>query len=346
MGDSSTSANIHDGEPSLIELPHKPGARLAYKTHSLFVDRAATYGAGDLDRFCEWNDVADEGMGRQHHIHPRTQSSATRDLPPYSILTYDRYGQGQTTDRDPGDDPLADPSHGHDLMSSVTDLHHLVAAITTKRHLESSPVMLVGHSIGVPLARLYASTFPRTISALLLLDSNMANSDFVSLIPDPDAPGFSPSTLPADLTAADPQQSPAPTWPRCSTPPLAHARGLSRKNLATLLPRSNSPKLYAPTKLLRWIPVDAVASGGPFVTVVSHGAAAFSEEGFRMQSTPRAINDVYVTPAWWEYNAGQCELTNSERARGPLEAVGAGHFVQRDRPDLVGEEVVMFTTED
>jgi hypothetical protein len=40
------------------------------------------------------------------------------------------------------------------------------------------------------VARLYAGEYPSTVSAIQFLDSMMADCDFVSIWPDPDAPGF------------------------------------------------------------------------------------------------------------------------------------------------------------
>jgi len=47
----------------------------------------------------------------------------------------------------------------------------------------------------------------------------------------------------------------------------------------------------------------------------------------------------YANPAWHEYNEGLARLTDVERAKGPIIAPGCGHFVQRDNPGFVVQEV-------
>ena len=42
---------------------------------------------------------------------------------------------------------------------------------------------------------------------------------------------------------------------------------------------------------------------------------------------------------WEKYNEGFCKLTDSERAKGPLIAPGTGHFVQKDNPPFVAEQL-------
>jgi hypothetical protein len=40
-----------------------------------------------------------------------------------------------------------------------------------------------------------------------------------------------------------------------------------------------------------------------------------------------------------QYNKGLTELTTPSKARGPITATGADHFIQIGRPDLVAEEI-------
>jgi hypothetical protein len=42
---------------------------------------------------------------------------------------------------------------------------------------------------------------------------------------------------------------------------------------------------------------------------------------------------------WQEYNEGLCRLTDTDRAKGPLIAPGCGHFVQKDNPPFVAEQL-------
>ena len=50
----------------------------------------------------------------------------------------------------------------------------------------------------------------------------------------------------------------------------------------------------------------------------------------------------FTNPAWERYHRGMTRLTSLERNRDgvePVVAVGAGHFIQVDRPDLVVGEM-------
>ena len=42
---------------------------------------------------------------------------------------------------------------------------------------------------------------------------------------------------------------------------------------------------------------------------------------------------------WEKYNEGLCKLTDADRAKGPLIAPNCGHFVQRDNPSFVAEQL-------
>jgi pimeloyl-ACP methyl ester carboxylesterase len=42
---------------------------------------------------------------------------------------------------------------------------------------------------------------------------------------------------------------------------------------------------------------------------------------------------------WQKYNEGLCRLTDTDRAKGPLIAPKSGHFVQRDNPTFVAEQL-------
>jgi hypothetical protein len=46
------------------------------------------------------------------------------------------------------------------------------------------------------------------------------------------------------------------------------------------------------------------------------------------------------TSMWHKYNEGLCQLTEPERAKGPIIAPGCGHFIQKDNPPFVAEQLV------
>ncbi|KAJ5628807.1 alpha/beta-hydrolase [Penicillium lividum] len=245
-----------------------------------------------------------------------------------SFLTYDRFGQGQTTDRDPQDASAEDPTHGHDCLASVKDLRQLIIQISNEKleisEVDSVPVVLVGNSIGCALARLYAQGYPGTVAALLLLDSVLANSDFVSVFPDPDAASFDPASIhpiPAEAIRAVRAGT-----RRIFHPDVGNKEGLSRRNLRELLPASDGPLLQGP------------GGHGPYVTVVGHDFDTFAEESSKM-GPPKGVTNRFVNPYWQRYNEGLAKITESEYSKGPVIAPNAGHFVQKDNPEFVAQEL-------
>lgn len=254
------------------------------------------------------------------------------------MLTYDRYGQGATTDHDPLDANAEDPKHGHTVEDAVEDLQSLISSISALHNIahdnSTPPIMFIANSIGCAIARLYAERYPDTISGLVLLDSVLANSDFVSIFPDPDSNNFDSSQLHEGITTSDIVKT-RQIVHRIFHPSQGSAEGLSRKNLAALLPSSDSPRLVYHDGESR---KDGTGPG-PWVTVIGQGPQKFAEDSFKSMGIPTAVTKSYASPYWNQYNIGLTKITSSDRARGPIRAEKAGHFIQRDDPELVFEEV-------
>lgn len=253
---------------SYIELSTKPGAKIAYT----FIPYKGTSDTGvPLLVFLN-------GLGLPAASWMPT-ISLLRELPSHPpILTYDRYGQGLTTEKDPQDAQAADPEHPHDCLDVVQDLHQLITQLSSVHNLDQfvshGGIFLVGNSIGGALARLYAEMYPKTASALLLLDSVLANSDFVSIFPDPDASNFAEThtPLPEGITEEDIRKARA-ICTRIFHPSngvLGKAEGLSRKTLPELLPEADAPVLMG------------VGRKTPLVTVVGHGFKVFADEALKV----------------------------------------------------------------
>ncbi|KAH8809438.1 Alpha/Beta hydrolase protein [Xylogone sp. PMI_703] len=311
--------------PSLVELAHKPGASLSYT----FVPGKNSSG---LPLIVFVNGLMAPAASWIAVISLLT----SRDSYP-AMLAYDRYGQGATTDRDPVDAKAADPKHGHDCLESVKDLHQLITQINHEKDLRldvsgtgSGPgVFLVCNSIGGALSRLYAQTHPHTVSSILFLDSVVANTDFVSIYPDPDAPDFKERYLPLpEGVTEDGLRVARQKMQMIFHPDNPSAEGLSRKNLRDLLPDADKPAL--------------VGSGGngPWITVVGHGFQAFAEEGLKGLGIPPPVTMNYGNTSWHEYNKGLAKLTVPERSKGPILAEKCGHFIQKDDPEFVAMEII------
>lgn len=243
------------------------------------------------------------------------------------MLAYDRYGQGRTIDRDPSDEGKED-GYGHDTLEVVRDLYQLIRQTTQDSDNQPRRIMFVANSIGCAIARLYAQEYPGAVAGMLLLDSIMANSDFVSIFPDPDAPDFDPESLPQDITPETLRET-RKRFREVFHPSVKNSESLDRRNLATLLPDADKPSL-----------VGGFAGKAPFVTVVGHDPAWFAKESFEgSMETPIPISMHYTNPVWHLYNEGLTKLTDAEKASGPIIAKDCGHFIQRDNPVFVSKLV-------
>ncbi|KAF1925631.1 uncharacterized protein M421DRAFT_102967 [Didymella exigua CBS 183.55] len=251
-------------------------------------------------------------------------------LPYPALLSYDRLGQGDS-DRDPSD-PDPRPCHGHDIMSAVRDLRQFTLQIWTEHLARASPsqapcLVFVCNSIGCAIARLFAQTYPGTVIGLLFLDSIVANSDYTDIWPDPDAAGFDPHSLPPGVSADDVRTTRA-KYKAMFHPDVANMEGLSRRNLAALLPDADAPALEG------W------GGSGPYLTVAGHDWETFAEQSHHGAAhTPPVLTMTYLNPAWQAYNTSLTRITDEGRAIGPLIALNSGHFIQSDSPGFVAEEL-------
>ena len=178
-----------------------------------------------------------------------------------SMLAYDRYGQGLTEDRDPQDQGR-ETGHGHNVADAAVDLHHLIQQLMLDA---GQRLLLVGNSIGCAIARLYAQKNP--VAGVLLLDSIIANSNF-NFWPDPDAPGFDKNQLPDDV-GIDVLKAQRAKFRAIFDPANPNKEGLSRRDLADILPYSDRPALKGD-------------STGPWLTVVGHDFEAFADESLKV----------------------------------------------------------------
>jgi pimeloyl-ACP methyl ester carboxylesterase len=340
-----------DAEVSSLALENKPGAQI----HYTYYPASKPY-AGHPNPFSQTLIVFLNGlMMPRSSWDPAMRSFLEKRivgrLPYPALLSYDRYGQGDS-DRDP-DDEHPPPSHGHDAMSAVKALKQFTLQIW-RDHLDVNKpthypcLIFVCNSIGCALARLFAQCYPGTVSGLLFLDSIMANSDYQDLWPDPDAPDFNSHTLPEGVTE-DELRATREKFRRMFHPDVPSQEGLSRRNLPQLLPYSDAPKL------------EGYLGRGPYLTVVGHDWETFAEQSCTYMSlskatlglqrltqridkgtlqTPKVLTMTYANPAWRRYNEGLCRITDEGKAIGPITAVRCGHFIQQDDPRFVSDEMV------
>ena len=194
-----------------------------------------------------------------------------------SMLAYDRYGQGMTKDRDPQDKD-EEPGRGHDVADVVTDLHQLLTQIAREqlgRNINDVAIILVANSIGGAIARLYAHAHPGTVSAMLLLDSMMANSNF-DFWPNPDADDFKLEDLPGDVSVEVLRVQRA-KFAAIFHPAVVNKEGLNRATLREQLPDSDKPALKGP------------GGKGPYLIVVGHDPDTFADESLKVHVLPTIV---------------------------------------------------------
>lgn len=313
-----------------VTLAHKAGAVI----HCSFVESTQStndrvlivFLNGIMTTKSSWLLVMADIIRRRHRAHV--------GIP--AMLAYDRYGQGLTEDRDPKD-AGAEPGHGHDVADAAVDLYQLIQQVAP---YADQRLILAGNSIGCAIARLYAQE--HSVAGVVLLDSVLANSDF-DVWPNPDAPDFDKEKLPEDVTVEALKEHRAKVR-AIFHPSVANREGLSRRNLPLLLPDSDRPQLKG-------------QNHPPWVTVIGHDFETFSEESLQvcqggwnwhrikanvMQGLgiPKSLTSRYLNPFWHHYNEGLVKITEPMYRKGPFQAKGCGHFIQRDDPSLVATELV------
>ncbi|KAK4187168.1 Alpha/beta hydrolase fold-1 [Podospora australis] len=257
------------------------------------------------------------------------ENEGTSDIPVPALLTYDRYGQGDS-DPDPTDNPDSFP-YGHEVNAVVEDLHQLLTqfcASSFSTELASTRLVFVCNSIGCALARLYAASYPCSVEAFLFLDSMMANTDFVSLFPDPDSPEFDhQKPLPGNVTAEDLRYTRKQFY-EFFHPTAPNAEHLDRRRLAKVLPHADKPILPS-----------GPGDRPPKLVVVGHDWDEFAEQCEKgSMKVPEAVINAYMNPAWADYNRGLNRLVDN-REREVKIAKGCGHFIQKDDPGYTAVEI-------
>ena len=150
----------------------------------------------------------------------------------------------------------------------------------------------------------------------------------MSVFPDPDSPEFEESKFPEGVTPNILQETRA-KFPKLFHPAVRNAEGFDRRNLTHYLPHAGAPKLPS--------------SGGqlPLVIVVGHDPDFFAHETETgSMKVPCAVTQAYLNPYWHAYNLEMLNITDVDRASGPIFATNCGYFVQKDDPDFVAELAV------
>jgi len=256
---------------STVDLPSKPGAPLAYqliKSNKNHDAPLVVFINGLGIPSMSWNGVISFLQESASSVEPH-------------LLTYDRFGQGATKSRDPTDElPGKEPGYGHDLNDAVNDLHELLQVLS----LDQSLLVFVAASIGAHIARLYADKYPKTVSGLLILDSNIGNMDFTDLWPNPHSADFNPEDVVGTDCTLDQYIEAYTSLGSRFNSDVKNPEGLDRRNVKTLLPSASSPKLQGPD------------GKGPWLIVAGHDPEQFGKESFETMKTPFSLTKKFTQP--------------------------------------------------
>ncbi|KAJ8122504.1 hypothetical protein ONZ43_g1319 [Nemania bipapillata] len=245
------------------------------------------------------------------------------------ILTYDRYGQGASP-RDPREKwPGKDSGYAHTVDDVTDDLYELIVTVSPERR---ERLIFMNNSIGAHVARRYAHRYPTVVEGILFLDSNPGNTDYTIMWPNPKDPSFDLATMVPPGTSLEVYENAYTNMTTIFSPETKNKEGFDRRGVKALLPDPSQPKLKG----------SKTSDKGPWVTVVGHDVEQFSKEEWEnpMMKVPIGMAAMYTQPSWSEYNEGLSKLTDPDRSKGPVIAPNAGHFIQRDNPSFVAEELV------
>ncbi|KAI0152724.1 Alpha/Beta hydrolase protein [Xylariaceae sp. FL1272] len=243
------------------------------------------------------------------------------------ILTYDRYGQGASPKDPRAGTTGKDPGYDHTVDDTVDDLDELIATVSPNRH---DRLVLMNNSIGAHIARRYADRYPTIVEGILFLDSNPGNTDYAVIWPNPEEPSFDLATMAPPGTSLKVYEAAYMKMTTIFSPDAKNKEGFDRRGIKALLPDPSKPKLKG----------SKTSDKGPWVTVVGHDVDQFSKEEWEMMKVPIGMAAMYTQPMWIKYNEGLAQLTDGDRSKGPLIAPKCGHFVQKDNPPFVAEQLV------
>ncbi|KAH7395710.1 hypothetical protein BKA64DRAFT_66606 [Cadophora sp. MPI-SDFR-AT-0126] len=322
------SSSFPRAHPGYLNIPSKPNAPISYSFFPATTSPPTTVSYDTLIVFVN-------GLGLPAASWIPTiaslQSYLVGACP--ALLTYDRFGQGLTTARDPSDGQKG-KELGHDLIDVANDLHEIILATAASNFgLQSTAVengklhlLLVCASVGAPIARLYVQNHQGIVSGMIFLDSNIANVNYSDFLPDPDSPGFDKNALHLDDCTLEEYRESRTKLSRMFDLKVKNPESLDRTSSPSLLPYSNKPKLVG------------TDHSGPLLSVVGHDPETFAELSYEMMGTPRSLSRI-TNGYWAEYNENLTQITDKEKCKGVVIAKGCGHFIQRDDPAFVAKQI-------
>jgi pimeloyl-ACP methyl ester carboxylesterase len=255
--------------------------------------------------------ILDAGLGNDGLIWGRVQPALAKTT---RVCSYDRAGFGWS-------DALPPP---RDADHIATELHGLLAAA----HI-TAPVILMGHSIAGIYIRDYASRYPENVAGLIFVDASTPlqnrNAAFKAH-PDPGPSRFGALLKKAASAAGIPRLlgECSRTFPgfdaqaaRLQAEDQCHDRSAAVAGELRSFDRSGEETVH--TGPYGTLPI-LIFSQDPTHTAAQGEPAEVVEEWNQMQEDLKLLS------------------TRSRR----IIAKGSSHYIQGDRPDLIGREVPIF----
>ena len=232
------------------------------------------------------------------------------------VIAYDRAGYG-----------WSDPSTGSGAAAITADLHAGLDALGV-----DEPLVLVGHSIGGPYIRHYASAYPEQVVGMVFVDSS--HEDQMSRMPAPMVEMMGTMSQMVRVAAFASRFGVLRALDWFGAHPFTYD-GMPDERRAMAL-RSSTTRAYAREmggfeKTMRQAR-DAAAPFGDMPILV---LAATSLD---LEAAPAAMREYAddITAAWAEMQAELAERSSNSRL---VPVPEAGHYIQFDRPDVVIEEI-------
>jgi pimeloyl-ACP methyl ester carboxylesterase len=163
--------------------PPQSGARVDVGGRRLYINCSGAGGGPTV--------ILEAGFGNYSSTWNRVQPEVTKFA---RVCSYDRAGLG-------GSDPAPTP---RTVVAFTEDLHALLSNAKVP-----GPYVLVGHSLGGILARLYASYYPAEVAGMVLVDSTHEDEPDrgLALIPPETLKTMLKEARPEDLVVRNPNES-------------------------------------------------------------------------------------------------------------------------------------------
>ncbi|MEC9373718.1 MAG: alpha/beta hydrolase [Planctomycetota bacterium] len=232
------------------------------------------------------------------------------------VIAYDRAGYG-----------WSDPSPGSGSAAITADLSDGLAALGV-----NGPIVLVGHSIGGPYIRQYASKHMDQVAGLVFIDSS--HEDQVNRMPPPMVEMMRTMTAVVQAAAFASRFGLLRALDALGANPFAMEDMPQERRAMSL--RSSTTRAYA--REIGGIESTLAETRSTPTTYDNLPILVLSATAQDASEAPPAIREHFdeFKAAWSEMQAELARLSSNSRH---VPVPDAGHYIQFDRPDVVIEEI-------